>query len=99
VYEFRTYRLRPGGLAPTLAGWRAAVAPAHDSTRHLVVNMYALDGVPRITHIWAFESLEDCARLRADVYGAGVWPPKSGPEQILKATSVIGLPDALSPLR
>lgn len=99
VYEFRTYRLKPGGLAPTLAGWRAAFAPAHVYTAHLVTNMYALDGATRITHIWAFETLEERARLRANAYGAGVWPPKSGPEQILEATSVIGLPEALSPLR
>lgn len=99
VYEFRTYRLKPGGLAPTLAGWRAAIAPAHEYTAHLVTNMYAVDGAPRITHIWAFESLEERARLRANAYGTGVWPPKSGPEQILEATSVIGLPEASSPLR
>jgi hypothetical protein len=98
VYEFRTYRLKPGGLAPTLAGWQAAITPAHDYTQHLVTNMYALDGAPRITHIWAFESLDERARLRANAYGTGVWPPKFGPEQILDATSVIGLPDALSPL-
>jgi len=98
VYEFRTYRLKPGGLAPTLDSWRAAIAPAHEYTRHLVTNMYALDGAPRITHIWAFESLEERAQLRANAYGTGVWPPKFGPEQILDATSVIGLPEALSPL-
>jgi hypothetical protein len=98
VYEFRTYRLKPGGLAPTLDSWRAAIAPAQEYTSHLVTNMYALDGAPRITHIWAFESLEQRARLRANAYGTGVWPPKFGPEQILDATSVIGLPEALSPL-
>jgi hypothetical protein len=98
IYEFRTYRLKPGGLAPTLASWREAIAPAQEYTNHLVTSMYALDGAPRITHIWAFESLEERARLRANAYGAGVWPPKSGPEQILDATSVIGLPEALSPL-
>src|SRR5277367_1921714 len=51
VYEFRTYKLKPGGLPPTLAGWEAAIAPAREYTAHLVINMYALDGPPRITHI------------------------------------------------
>ena len=46
VYEFRTYRLKPGGLAPTLAGWEAAIEPAREYTDHLVTNMYALDGEP-----------------------------------------------------
>jgi hypothetical protein len=48
VYEFRTYRLKPGGLSPTLAGWEAGIAPAREYTAHLVVNMYALDGAPEL---------------------------------------------------
>lgn len=98
VYEFRTYRLKPGGLAPTLAGWEEAIQPAREYTDHLVTNMYALDGEPRVTHIWAFGSLEQRAGLRSRAYGAGVWPPKGGPEQILAATSTIALPHGPSPL-
>ncbi len=98
VYEFRTYRLRPGGLGPTLAGWEAALEPAREYTEHLVINMYALDGAPRITHIWGFASLAQRAELRKRAYGTGVWPPKGGPEQILEATSTIALPRDGSPL-
>jgi hypothetical protein len=99
VYEFRTYRLKPGGLPPTLAGWEQAIGPAREYTAHLVINMYALDGPPRITHIWGFSSLEERASLRSNAYGAGVWPPKGGPENILEATSTIALPEGYSPLR
>jgi hypothetical protein len=99
IYEFRTYQLRPGGLPPTLAGWEKAIQPAREYTSHLVINMYALDGPPRITHIWGFESLEQRAALRAKFYAAGLWPPQGGPEQILEATSTIALPVDDSPLR
>ena len=99
VYEFRTYRLRPGGLSPTLRGWEAALERARPYTDHLVTNMFAIDGAPRITHVWAFESLEERARLRADAYATGMWPPLGGPENIVEATSTIGLPEAFSPLR
>lgn len=98
VYEFRTYRQKPGGLPATLAGWERAIGPAREYTAHLVSNMYALDGAPRITHIWAFEDLEQRTRLRAKAYAAGVWPPKGGPENILEAISTIVLPEAFSPL-
>lgn len=98
-YEFRTYHLKPGGLAPTLAGWEAAIQPARDYTRHLVINMYALDGPPRITHIWGFASLEQRAELRARHYANGSWPPKGGPQQIARATSTICVPESYSPLR
>ncbi|WP_028534469.1 NIPSNAP family protein [Paludibacterium yongneupense] len=98
VYEFRTYHLIPGGLSPTLSGWEKAIEPAKAYTEHLVINMYALDGPPRITHIWGFASLEQRAALRASAYGAGVWPPQGGPEHILEATSTIALPQPWSPL-
>lgn len=98
LYEIRTYRLKPGGLAPTLSAWEAAIEPARTYTEHLVVNLYALDGAPRITHIWAFASLQERAALRTQAYGAGVWPPKGGPDQIADATSVIALPQGVSPL-
>jgi hypothetical protein len=98
VYEFRTYRLKLGGLPTALAGWRDAVVKTGENAEHLVTNMYKLDGAPRITHIWAFESLERRGRLRASAYDAGVWPPVFGPDQILGATSMIGLPEAFSQL-
>jgi hypothetical protein len=98
-YEFRTYFLKPGGLTPSLNSWRDAIAPAGDYTRHLVVNMYAFDGRPRITHIWGFSSLEERAALRARHYADGLWPPKGAPQQIAKATSTICVPESYSPLR
>jgi len=98
-YEFRTYHLKPGGLPPTLAGWEQAIGPAHDYSQHLVINMYALDGPPRITHIWGFGSLEERAALRARHFADGLWPPKGGPQQIARATSTICIPEEYSPLR
>ncbi len=98
VFEFRTYRLKPGGLPPTLAGWEQAIGPAHEYTAHLVINMYALDGAPRVTHIWGFASLDERAALRAKAYAAHVWPPKGGPENIHEATSTIAMAEPYSPL-
>jgi NIPSNAP len=94
VYEFRTYKLKPGGLPPTLAGWEAAIVPAQEYTAHLVINMYALDGPPRITHIWGFESLAQRASLRRNAFSAGVWPPKNGPENVFEAVSVVAIPES-----
>jgi len=64
-----------------------------------VVNLYALDGLPRITHIWGVSSLEQRAELQARHYAAGLWPPKGGPEQIARATSTICIPEPYLPLR
>ena len=98
AYEFRTYRLKPGGLPPTLAGWQEALEPARDYTDRLSINMYALDGPPCITHISGFTDLSQRSALRAAAYSRGVWPPRGGPHQILEATSTIALPEIGSPL-
>lgn len=97
-YEIRRYWLKAGGIAPTISAWERAVGPAKDYTSHLVCNMYALDGLPRIVHIWGFSSLEERMALRKRHYAAGLWPPAGGPEQIERATSTIALPEAWSPL-
>jgi hypothetical protein len=97
VYEFRTYKLKPGGLRPTIAAWQAAM-PAREKLSPLVINMYALDGAPRITHIWPYSSLNARADIRAKSYADGIWPPKGAPEQFYEANSLIAMPEAGSPL-
>jgi hypothetical protein len=98
VYEFRTYELKVGGLAPTMAGWEAAL-PERTKLFPLTTAMYGLDGVPRITHIWPFPSLDERLAIRRESYERGIWPPGNGPENIAHATSSIGIPVAFSPLR
>lgn len=98
TFEFRTYHLKPGGLPGTMAGWEKALDPAHAYTSHLVINMYALDGEPRILHIWGFSSVEERNRLRWEHYAAGLWPPEGGPERIAHATSVIAYSEPNLPI-
>lgn len=98
TFEFRTYYLKPGGLPGTIAGWERAIGPAHAYTRHLVINMYALDGEPRILHIWGFSSIEERNRLRKEHFAAGLWPPEGGPERIARATSIIAYSEPNLPI-
>ena len=64
----------------------------------LLINMYALDGAPRMTHIWPYAGLDARAAIRADAVAKEVWPPKNGPQQLVAATSMIGVPTEASPL-
>jgi hypothetical protein len=97
VYEFRTYRLKVGGLEPTMAGW-AKAAPERTQLYPLTTVMYATDGHPRITHIWPFPSLDERLRIRRTAVEMGIWPPQNGPESIAHATSTIAIPASISPL-
>lgn len=98
VYEFRTYLLKPGGLPPTIAAWEQAM-PERSKRSPLVVNMFALDGQPRITHIWPFAGADARAAIRAQIYADGIWPPKGAPEQFFAATSWLAYPTDFSPLQ
>lgn len=97
VYEFRTYLLKPGGLQPTLDAWQEAM-PDRARLSPLTINMYAIDGKPRITHIWPFTSLDERARIRTQSYSQGIWPPKGAPQQFYEGSSLIALPTDFSPL-
>lgn len=98
VYEIRTYRLKHGGVPPTIAAWEAAL-PERGKLSPLSIAMYALDGPPRFTHIWPFASLDARAAVRAESVAKGVWPPKGGPDWLTgDMRSIVALPTAISPL-
>ncbi|UPK32781.1 NIPSNAP family protein [Bradyrhizobium sp. 186] len=98
VYEIRTYRLKHGGVPPTIAAWEAAM-PERGKLSPLSIAMYALDGPPRFTHIWPFASLDARAAVRAESVAKGVWPPKGGPDWLTgEMRSIVALPTAISPL-
>jgi hypothetical protein len=99
VYEIRTYGIKTGGVQPTVDLWQQYL-PARDKLSPCVVAMLALDGMPRFTNIWAYESLNARSQIRADAVAQGIWPPKGGPAHLsTQMVSTIALPTAVSPLQ
>lgn len=99
IYEIRTYEFKLGGVQPTIEAWQKAI-PARAQLSPCIVAMVALDGTPRFTNIWAYASLADRSKARADSVAQGIWPPKGGPDWLTtNMRSVIVLPTAISPLK
>ena len=99
VYEIRTYGIKPGGVQPTIDLWQQYV-PAREKLSPCVVAMVALDGAPRFTNIWAYESLNARSQIRGEAVAQGIWPPKGGPAHLTtQMMSTIALPTAVSPLK
>lgn len=97
-YEFRTYGLRQGLLAQTIAAWQEAV-PARHALSPLVGAFTALDGEqPRFLNVWAYENLDQRSRVRADAVARGLWPPKGGPASLTRMQSTLCVPLSWSPL-
>ena len=98
-YEFRTYSIRQGVLAPTIDAWREAV-PKRTALSPMIGAFTALDGEqPRFLNIWAYASVDERARIRAEAVKQGVWPPRGGPANLTRMTSTLCAPVPFSPLR
>jgi NIPSNAP len=98
-YELRTYSLRHGKLAETIDAWKEALPARHAMSPCLGV-FTALDGEqPRFLNIWAYQSVDERARIRGEAVSRGVWPPKGGPANLTKMRSDLCAPLAFSPLK
>lgn len=99
VYEIRTYKLKHGGVPPTIEAWKAAMVE-RGKLSPLSIVMYALDGAPRFTHIWPFKDVNERTAIRAESVKLGIWPPKGGPDWLTgEMRSTIAVPTAISPLK
>jgi hypothetical protein len=99
IYEFRAYRLKVGGLAPTMRAW-LDILPQRTKLSPLITAMYALDGPSGFVHIWAYPSHEERERVRAEAFRAGVWPARDAPEWLTRELrSECFIPTSISPLR
>ena len=97
-YELRTYSLRHGKLAETIEAWKDALPARHAMSPCLGV-FTALDGEqPRFLNIWAYSSVDERAKVRADAVAQGLWPPKGGPANLTKMQSNLCAPLTFSPL-
>jgi hypothetical protein len=98
-YEFRTYVLKIGGLAPTIAAWEQGV-PARVKLSPLVTAMHALDGEPRFIHVWAYRNLAARERIRAEAFATGAWPAPGAPGFLTENLRTdLYLPTTISKLR
>ncbi|MDK9696536.1 MAG: NIPSNAP family protein [Siculibacillus sp.] len=98
VWEMRTYRLKHGGLAPTIDAWEKAMAK-RGAVSPLALVTHALDGVPRFTHFWPYASFDDRFEKRSRAVAEGVWPPVGGPQWLTgDMVSTLLVPTSISPL-
>ena len=98
-YELRTYSLRHGKLAETIEAWKDALPARHAMSPCLGV-FTALDGEqPRFLNIWAYSSVDERAKVRAEAVAQGLWPPKGGPANLTKMQSNLCAPLTFSPLK
>ncbi len=98
-FEVRTYQLKAGALAGTLARWEEAL-PERIKRSPILAAMHSVTGVaPRFIHVWPYKSLDDRQRIRAAAVADKIWPPPGGGDSLATMRNEIYVPAAFSPIK
>ncbi|MGY9003989.1 MAG: NIPSNAP family protein [Rhodospirillales bacterium] len=100
LFEWREYTVTPGMMPAVMNSWESAIEERRKASP-LVIAMQTDAGVlNKYVHIWAYESFEQRAKVRADMTKKGLWPPKNSPKGGLRfQENKLCLAAPFSPLR
>ena len=99
IFELRYYTLKPGTLPDTAQGWETKLPQRTKLSPIVLAGGVEFGKANGFVHIWAYSSLDQRAKIRAEAIAAGVWPPPGGHDRLLSQDSKILVPAAFSPLQ
>jgi hypothetical protein len=75
IYEMRTYKFRPMGVAEWLALYRKEALPLQQEFLGDLVGFFTTEigNVNQVVHIWRYEGLDDRARRRDRMVADSRW--------------------------
>ena len=98
-FEWREYEILPGMMEEVYKNWSKKL-PKRLELSPLAVAMHSEIGqLFKFVHIWAYESLDQRAEIRAKSIEMGIWPPRGRKETLQSQKSKIMLAAPFSPLR
>ncbi len=98
IYEMRTYTLRRGTVAEFEKVFAEAL-PYREKYSKLTAFWHTEIGpLNQVIHVWAYQDLNERARVRAEARQDPHWPPKSR-ELIESQETKILIPATFSPLK
>jgi hypothetical protein len=98
-FELRSYTLRPGSQADVTKNWEASLPARTKLSPIVLAGLVEFGAANGFIHIWAYESLDQRARVRDEARKKGIWPPPSAPGTLMTQENKILLPSAFSPLQ
>jgi len=98
LYELRQYSFRGGTLHDIMESWGAALPERMKFSRPVMLgNIEFGPTVNSFIHMWAYESMEQRAEVRAAAVATGKWPPTGGRDRYLTQANKFLVPAAFSP--
>ena len=98
-FEIRYYTLKSGMLPATAKGWEGAIAERMKLSPVVLAGGVELGTANGFVHIWAYNSLDQRAEIRAKAIKDGIWPPPGGKDNLATQESMILMPSSFSPLQ
>ncbi len=99
IFELRYYTLKPGMLPEVAKGWEAKIPGRTKLSPVVLAGGVEFGKANGFVHIWAYSSLDQRAKVRAEAVASGIWPPPGGRDRLLTQKNKILLPAAFSPLQ
>jgi hypothetical protein len=99
VFELRYYTLKPGMLPEVAKGWEAKIPERVKLSPLVLAGGVEFGRANGFVHIWAYSSLDQRMKTRAEAVAGGVWPPPGGRDRLLTQENKILLPSSFSPLQ
>ena len=99
LYELRVYDLVPGSRPEVIKAWSSKIGGRREYSP--MAGCWLSSGFGglgnKLYHLWAYDSFEHRARVRAETSAAGVWPSDDGSNYIRQENKLL-TPASFSPL-
>jgi truncated hemoglobin YjbI len=99
VFEWREYATLPGMMDEVYRNWESKIAKRLELSPLVVAMHSEIGGLSKFVHVWAYESLDHRAEIRAQAVAKGIWPPKGRKETLVSQSSKIVLAAPFSPIK
>jgi len=98
IYEMRTYKYEPGAIPQVLEAWGARIEEREKYSPLAGAWHSEIGGLNLWVHLWAYTSMDERARVRAETREKGVWPPPGSATPIQQENKIL-TPFSFSPMQ
>ncbi len=99
IFEVRYYSIKAGTLPDIMKRWEGAIGARTKLSPLALAGHVEFGQANRYYHVWAYESMEQRAAIRAEARQKGIWPPPGGGDSIVTQNNKICLPSSFSPVQ
>lgn len=100
IYEFRTYTYGPGAIPKVIEAWAPRIKERTAVSPLMFAGFTDIGALNQWVHVWAYKSMGERERLRAQAMKPGQWPPPRHESVVLhKQENCFAVPAPWSPAR